>query len=84
MVTNLTTIYSSPDQFVQYSNGPVIRCLVPVKIDRTGIQIPTVDHPNTGLVRYYDVDCIQWLLELSDIQKKDIFFFSIGMVSEWS
>jgi hypothetical protein len=35
MVTILTTTYSSPDQFVRYSNGPVIRCPVPAKIDHS-------------------------------------------------
>jgi hypothetical protein len=44
MVTILTTVYSSLDQFVQYSNGPIIRSPVPAKID----------HLNTGIVRYSD------------------------------
>ena len=44
MVTILTIIFSSPAQLVQYSNGPVIRCPVPAKID----------HLNTGLVGYSD------------------------------
>ena len=48
MVTILTTTYSSPDQFIRYSNGPVIRCPVPAKID----------HSNTRLVRYSDPNCI--------------------------
>jgi hypothetical protein len=51
MVTILTTTYSSPDKLVRYSNGPVIRCLVQVKID----------HSNTGLVRYSDPHCTREL-----------------------
>jgi hypothetical protein len=49
MVTILTTIYSSLDQFVWYSNGLVIRCLFPAKID----------HSKTGLARYSDPHCIK-------------------------
>jgi hypothetical protein len=48
IVTILTTIYSSLDQFVQFSNGPVIRCPVPAKIH----------HLNTGLVWYSDPRCM--------------------------
>ncbi len=47
MITILTTTYSIPDQFVQYSNGLVIRCPVLAKID----------HLNTGLVWNSDPHC---------------------------
>jgi hypothetical protein len=65
MVTILTTIYSSPDQFVRYSNG-VVRCPVPTKID----------HLNTRLVRYSDPHCswtifwdfTPWVFQLEQLE----------------